>query len=344
MTLIGPHFGMADFRTSVTIKGKDHPIPRVYRIAAIDLGSNAVRMAVAEAYSPYFFVPLKGTRKPLRLGESVFTDGKITYGKMRQAVKYFRRFRDTLDKYKVDYHFAVGTSALRDAKNGQELIELIKNDSNITLNVIDGKVEADLIYKAITNNVDFEDKNTLLLDIGGGSIELTYIEHGKRLASTSLQIGTVRTLEQMKKAGIREWEVDEYMKQHRDQVRKFLDKKSHGKGIQMMVGTGGNIERFAKLRSYFKQTREDNFLDLKSLEHIRMTLSALTMEERMHHFRLKPDRADVIIPAGAILSMVMTEAGCKSMHVPKVGLRDGVLYQMSENLAQDFAPGHPLQK
>ena len=340
----GPHFGMADYRSSVTIKGKTYPIPRVYRIAAIDLGSNAVRMAVAEAYSPYFFVPLKGTRKPLRLGENVFTDGKITYRKMRQAAKYFRRFRETLDKYKVDYHFAVGTSALRDAKNRNEFIELIKNDSNISLNVIDGAMEADLIYKAITNTVDFEDKNTLLLDIGGGSIELTYIEHGKRKASTSLQIGTVRSLELMKRQGIREWDVDEFIGGYRDEVKKFLSQKTTGKGIQMMVGTGGNIERFAKLRSYFKQTREDNFLDRQSLEQIRMVLGALTAEERMHNFRLKPDRADVIIPAGAILSMVMQEAGCKNMHVPKVGLRDGVLYQMSENLAHDFAPGHSLQK
>lgn len=344
MPLIGPNCGMADYRSTVTIQGKSHPIPRVYRIAAIDLGSNAVRMAVAEAYSPYFFVPLKGTRKPLRLGENVFSDGKITYRKMRQAAKYFRRFRDTLDKYKVDYHFAVGTSALRDAKNRDELIELIKNDCNITLNVIDGSVEADLIYKAITNTVDFEDKSTLLLDIGGGSIELTYVEHGKRKASTSLQIGTVRTLELMKRQGVREWEVDQFMETYREEVRKFITKKTPGRGIEMMVGTGGNIERFAKLRSYFKQTREDNFLDRASLEHIRMVLGALTTDERMHHFRLKPDRADVIIPAGAILSMVMEEAGCNNMHVPRVGLRDGVLYQMSENLAHDFAPGHLLQK
>jgi exopolyphosphatase/guanosine-5'-triphosphate,3'-diphosphate pyrophosphatase len=321
---------------TINIDGTEVDLPKIVRLAAIDLGSNALRMAVVEVYSSDFFLPLKLSRKPLRLGESVFGTGKVSADKMKETGKYFKRFAEIIRKYNVDYHFAVATSALRDASNHQEVIDHVKKESGIAINLISGEAEAELIFKAVSHSVEFNNKRTLLIDIGGGSLELSAIKNNKLVDCISFKIGTVRTLKIMQEKKIDNAGLDKFIDEYRPDIKKFL-KKSFGKDkVELAVGTGGNIERFAKLQSYFKRTLGAHDIDIESLNHIRKVLNNMTQEQRKTIFRLKNDRADVIIPAGAVLSMVMDEAGISEMNVPRVGLRDGVLYRMTENLKGMF--------
>ncbi len=309
------------------------PVPHVYRIAGLDLGSNAVRMSIAETFCPQFHRVVKYSRKPLRLGESVFKTGHISRQAIKEAVEFFTHFRDLLWKFKVDYHVAVGTSALRDAVNRDEFLSAVYQSTGISIQVIPGEEEAELVCNAVSKSVSMGARPTVLMDIGGGSVEFTYVLDGKRVTSASYPMGTLRALQLMRERNLKDVDVQEVALAYRPFVQEFINKKIKGlEAPRLLVGTGGNCERYGKFQAQFKGSMDATHVERAQLGQIRQALESMSLEERIDNFKLEADRADVVVPAGAIIQMVMEEFKLEEMQTPGVGLRDGLLYSLSQEI------------
>ncbi len=286
--------------------------------AAIDIGSNAGRMLIGYVQNDgkrKFIKKMSLTRVPLRLGESVFTSGRIVSDKERMFLFTMKAFKNLMEAYQVEDYRAVATSAMREADNSADLIKKIKQESGIDLELISGNEEADIIFKTfLTQNIDHT-KNYLFVDVGGGSTEITIISGGQRIKSKSFKIGTIRILKDMVKDS--EWE----------KLEKWLSKKLSEWDNVKAIGTGGNANRLIKMagKKYLQAVSK------KELDGIYKELASHSFEERIEKFHMKPDRADVIEPALRIYSRVMSLCGIEEMIVPKIGLTDGLIVEMSEN-------------
>ncbi len=286
------------------------------KLAAIDIGSNAVRLLIQESQElddgSVYFRKISLTRVPIRLGEDVFTDGKITNDKAKKLVKVMKAFRLLMEANEVEMFRGCATSAMREAENGETVRELIKRKANIKIELIQGEEEAELIFNHFTSS-GFDKKHTYLyIDVGGGSTEVTLIKKGKRVKSYSFKLGTVRILK--KKEGKTEWN---------DAINK-IEKMIDGETDVIAIGTGGNINRIFK-ESSCKRGERIKRTEIKS---ILKEIESYTYEDRIKKLKLKPDRADVIVPAGKIYSSFMKAGNSKEMIVPKVGLSDGVILKM----------------
>ena len=211
------------------------------RLAAIDIGSNAIRMVVAE-HSPQGLILLKKFRFPIRLGADVFEKGQISAKNLKLSARTFKKFKELTVKYKVTKLQAVGTSALREAKNQKAFVELIRRKSNIRIDVIDGVEEARLIHLAVKREVNLENAQALLIDIGGGSVELTFSDDSLMTATQSFPFGTVRTLDLMKRKKLNEAQLSTVMGEYMEPLSHFLHSQTPGHSLDFAVGTGGNLE------------------------------------------------------------------------------------------------------
>lgn len=285
------------------------------RYAAIDVGSNGMRLLIAkvvEVNGVTSVQKLSLVRVPIRLGEDVFNEGVISEDKKEKFIKTIKAYKLLMDIYQVKDFRAVATSAMREAKNGNEIANLIKKETDIDISLIDGKIEADLIFSTIyTQNINKND-SYLFIDVGGGSTEITIFNKGKRVESKSFKIGTVRLLQE--KVEDKNWnELDNWLN---NVVNSDKDFKA--------IGTGGNINR------YFKLSRNAHLepIKLDVLEELYTNLNSLTKEERAEKFRLRYDRADVIVPAGKIYLTILKKCGIDEIIVPKIGLSDGIVYYL----------------
>ncbi len=290
------------------------------KIAAIDIGSNAARLLINEvtedkAGNPEF-IKLNLLRIPLRLGMDVFSHGKIREERQEMVISSMRVFADLMKIYNVEHYRACATSAMRDAENGDEIREIVEETSGINIEIISGDEEASLIYA--NNSEAALDKNFgyLYVDVGGGSTELMYFENGKMKYKRSFNIGTIRILSDLVK--------DEHWKEMKEEIKS----KIVGKKQILGIGSGGNIN---KVFSMSKQ-KEGNPLSLTTIKNFHKTMSALTVEERMHKYGFREDRADVIVPALEIYIKVMGWSGMKKMYVPKISIADGLIHSIYENL------------
>ncbi|MDT3400935.1 Ppx/GppA phosphatase family protein [Mucilaginibacter terrae] len=287
------------------------------RYAAIDTGSNAVRLLIADIIQNDGNITFKKNtlvRVPLRLGDDAFLDKHISDKKADDLVKTMAAFKNLMDVYKVSDYMACATSAMREAKNGPELIKRIKQEANLDLEIIHGEVEAGIIY-ASHIGVDLDESKTYLyIDVGGGSTELSLFANGEQIASQSFNIGTIRILDNQDK--------DETWREMQDFVRK------HTKPYKIIygVGTGGNINKLFKL-SDEKDGEPLSYIKLKSLYNY---LSSYSLKDRINVLKLNQDRADVIIPACEIYTTVMKWANIKSIYVPSVGMADGIIQTLIE--------------
>jgi len=287
------------------------------RYAAIDIGSNAVRLLIADIIENSASVSFKKNtliRVPLRLGDDAFLNQHISDKKCESLVKSMVAFRNLMDVYKVQDYLAFATSAMREAKNGLEVVEKIKQEANIDLEIVQGQKEAKIIYAShIEDNID-KTKNYLYIDVGGGSTELSLFADGDLLASRSFNIGTIRMLDNQDKEET--WnEMREFV---RDNTRAF-------KGISG-IGTGGNINKLYRL-SEEKNGAPMGFAKLKSLYNY---LNSFSLKDRINVLGLNQDRADVIIPACEIYITVMKWANIKNIYVPSVGMVDGIIQTLIE--------------
>jgi len=287
------------------------------RYAAIDIGSNAVRLLIADIIENNGSVSFKKNtliRVPLRLGDDAFLNQHISDRKALDLVKSMRAFRDLMDVYKVKDYLAFATSAMREAKNGDEVVKQVKHEAGIDLEIIHGQKEAKIIYAShAEDNID-KTKNYLYIDVGGGSTELSLFSEGELLASRSFNIGTIRMLDNQDK--------EETWNEMRDFIRE------HTRSFKLIsgIGTGGNINKLYKL----SEERNNAPMSFNKLKTLYNYLNSFSLKDRINVLGLNQDRADVIIPASEIFITVMKWGNIKNIYVPSVGMVDGIIQTLIE--------------
>jgi exopolyphosphatase/guanosine-5'-triphosphate,3'-diphosphate pyrophosphatase len=285
------------------------------KFGAIDIGTNAARLLVGEIEKEAghsFVKKLSYTRVPLRLGEEVFEDGKISRKKAEDFVKTIQAFKLISEIFEVKKLRAVATSAMREAINADKIIEKIKEETGIEIEVISGDTEAELIFGTFFL-LDFDKSHPfIVIDVGGGSTEISVFESGERIASKSFQIGTIRILKEKVTSQI--WsEIHDWIALH-------VDLKAPHK----IFGTGGNINKAHKILG----AGHMESIQVSKIKQLRDDLSKLSIAGRIDQFQLKPDRADVLVPALDIYLYILQELNCSELIVPKIGLTDGMIYDM----------------
>ncbi len=287
------------------------------KYAAIDIGSNAVRLFIADIIEANDVISFKKNtliRVPLRLGDDAFLDKHISDRKASELVKTMHAFKHLMDVYKVQKFMACATSAMREANNGKELAERILAETGINLHIIHGQIEAKIIYSSHADQILDKKRTYLYIDVGGGSTELSVFANGKMIASNSFDIGTIRILDNQDKdetwIAMRDW--------LKDNVKNF-------KSV-VGIGSGGNINKLFKLSG----EKEKTALTINKLKTLYDYLNSFSLKDRINVLGLNQDRADVIIPACEIFLTVMKWSGIKTIHVPKVGLVDGIINVLIE--------------
>lgn len=288
-------------------------------LAAVDIGSNAIRLAMFEVLKKKkdpFFKRVALYRIPIRLGSDAFVIGRISDKNIMKLISAMHAFRHIIDVYEPRLLRACATSAMRDARNGEALRDRIQNECNIPLEIISGKEEADIIFSSHIAEELNPNTSYLYIDVGGGSTELTVFNNGKLQNSMSFQIGTIRMLKDVVKRS--EWS------NMFDWISKNVDYKSHITAI----GSGGNINKLYKITKNAKNLT----LSLDQLSRTFNILKESSFEERIIEFNMRSDRADVIIPAAEIYSKVMKKAGIKKIYIPQIGLSDGIIHKLYEEM------------
>ncbi|MBO74218.1 MAG: exopolyphosphatase [Flavobacteriales bacterium] len=291
--------------------------PSSKRYAAIDVGSNAVRLLIKELeWKPGQAAHEKVVayyRVPLRLGSKVFNSGELSGSVVEHLSQVMLAFKLLMDVHGVARFRTCATSALRMAENRDAVIHRVLEVSGIEIELITGKEEADLILSNFANNQWSEEANLLCVDVGGGSTELSVMKHGSCAARKSFKLGAVRMLNDAVDSN--EWK----------RIKKFIDKEVEQKGLTI-VGTGGNINRYHKVA----RIKKNKPLSLAILEKWIERIKKVPVQERSQAFGFKHNRSDVIVPAGIIYRSVMGLVAAKEIYVPKVGLSDGIILQLAE--------------
>lgn len=293
---------------------------RISKYAAIDIGSNAVRLLVCNIIErknkPTLFTKNAMVRVPIRLGEDTFTHNSIGIPNQQRMIDTMLSFKKLMGVHGVSHYMACATSALRESKNGLELVERILKETGVAVEIIEGKREAEIIAMTDLYDIIKPHKSYLLVDVGGGSTELTVIDRGKTIASKSFKIGTVRLLNKM----VTDKEMDSY--------QKWIEKQTHKLERLSVVGSGGTINKVFKLSGVSIG---------KPLTYILLSeyydyLKKLTNKELIIDLRLNQDRADVIVPAVHVYLLAMKLSGANKIYVPKVGLADGMIKLLYKEL------------
>jgi exopolyphosphatase/guanosine-5'-triphosphate,3'-diphosphate pyrophosphatase len=285
------------------------------KFGAIDIGTNAARLLVGEVCKDgqhHYVKKISYTRIPLRLGEDVFENGKISKVKQDHFVDSVLAFKLIAGIFEVEELRAVATSAMREAKNADKVISKIKITTGIDIEVISGQEEAELIFGTFML-LDFDKKSSfIVVDVGGGSTEISVFENGKKTAAKSFEIGTIRLLKEKVNQSL--W----------DELSVWIQNNVDLSTSHQLFGTGGNINKIHKIIGL----KDKVPVDQKSMKKLFENLKDLSVEERIDRFQLKPDRADVIVPALSIYLHIMNELKCYEISVPKIGLSDGMIYEM----------------
>lgn len=287
------------------------------RLAAIDIGSNAARLLISDAttndYGKPQFQKLNLVRVPLRLGFDVFENNMISKERETMIIKTIRSYKLLTDVYGVEYMKACATSAMRDAVNGLEIIKKVKEDTGVDIEIITGDAEASLIYENhVAENLDKE-HSYLYIDVGGGSTELTFFADGNLVFKRSFNIGTIRILKK---------QVDEFMW---DEMRDFVKRETRDHdGDIVAIGSGGNINKVFSI----SKRKEGKPLHLDLLKDYYRELNSFSLEDRMRIYKMREDRADVIVPALLIYINVMRWTNIEEIFVPKIGLADGLIQHL----------------
>ena len=287
----------------------------IKKIAAIDVGSNSVRLLITNVLrngEGPLFKKSSLTRVPVRLGVNAFTNHKIPEVAIRHLEETMLAFKYLMKANDVLHYRGCATSAMREASNGPEIVRRIKEKAGLNIQIISGNAEAALIFKSQNASLGKLKNNCLYVDVGGGSTEITVFSKGKPVAAKSFAIGTLRIMQnQVTKA---DWK----------KMKDWVSVKAKGLKNFSMVGSGGNINRIAKLA----QLNADKPLLFRALSDLIEDIKAHSYEERLKIFDLNPDRADVIVPAGEIFINIMNWIDADKIFVPKIGLGDGIVREV----------------
>lgn len=289
------------------------------KIAAIDIGSNAARLLINEVKitnKQPEFIKLNLLRIPLRLGMDVFTHGEIGKEREKMVIDSMRIFSDLMKIYKVDHYRACATSAMRDAKNGPEIIQQVKETSGINIEIITGDEEATLIYENhVAEGLDKEFAY-LYIDVGGGSTELTFYENDKMVYEKSFNIGTIRLLNNLVTA-------DNWYEMKQEVKKNIISKKPI-----VAIGSGGNINKVFSM----SKTKDGKPMSLAHLKKVHKEFDELSVDERMTKHNLREDRADVLAHALKIFNNVMAWSDINRIFVPKISVADGLIHNIYSQL------------
>jgi exopolyphosphatase/guanosine-5'-triphosphate,3'-diphosphate pyrophosphatase len=296
------------------------------RLAAIDIGSNAARLLISDVIPGLKgrpeFVKVSLVRVPLRLGFDVFERSEISEVKAEKILKTIKSYKYLLDVYDVKHLKACATSAMRDARNSPEIIEKVKEETGIEIKIISGQEEASFIYENHIAEGLTDAESYLYIDVGGGSTELTFFSDGKLVFKESFNIGTIRLL----KSQVTENQWDE--------MKDFIKSKTRGFHHVTAIGSGGNINKIFSL----SKRKEGKPLSLDLLRDYYKEFSNHSVTERISLYKLREDRADVIVPALLIYINVMRWADAEDIFVPKIGLADGLIYTLYDEVKQFYQP------
>ena len=309
------------------------------KIAAIDVGSNAIRMMVGSVNEAWQVGPLENIRLPVRLGEDAFTSGMIQEAVMQQAVDAFLHFRRVADDFGVRGIRAVATSAMREAANRDILVDRILQASGIEVEIISGQEEARFVHLAVANAVNLKGRRAMLVDIGGGSVEVTISENGNIISTESYNMGTVRLLQKLNGGKDSAFSVlgskqpfGLLVREYAEAARRRIQREIGRARINVCIGTGGNGEEMGRLRQKGFKQASDKQISLSELQELIEKLSGMSLKDRIRKLNLRPDRADVILPAAIVLQLIAREAHVRSLVIPRVGVKDGVLLEMADRL------------
>lgn len=290
------------------------------KLAAIDIGSNAARLLITEVTQVNgdkpVFTKMNLFRIPLRLGFDVFENNYISVQRQDMLMQTMKAYKHLMNAYQVDAVKACATSAMRDASNASEIIHNVKQQTGIEIEVISGDMEANLVYENhVAENMD-KDHSYMYIDVGGGSTELSFFSNGKLVFKKSYNIGTIRLLKN--KVTEEEWDV------MKDEIKAVT--KGHKEVVA--IGSGGNINKIFSL----SKKKEGKPLSLDILRDYYRELEAVSVEERISKYLLREDRADVIVPALLIYINAMRWANAEDIFIPKIGLADGLIQHLWEEV------------
>lgn len=289
------------------------------KYAAIDIGSNAVRLMIANVYQKNNTTVVKRIsliRVPIRLGEDVFTNDYISDKNYQRMIDVMIAYKHLLKVHEVNDYRAMATSAMRNAKNANILVDEIREKAEIDIEIIDGRKEAEIIFSTKLSNLIKNDKSYIYIDVGGGSTEITIFSKGEIIGTKSFTIGTVRIINN--KVDPKVWnDIEVWIKEKTKDISKIE-----------AIGSGGNINKTFKMSG----KSEDKTLSISYLLDNLIYLKSFTNKERIEELGLNPDRADVIIPANEIYISAMKWAGARKIHVPKIGLVDGIIRSLYKGI------------
>ena len=286
------------------------------KLAAIDIGSNAARLLITEVTqegnAKPVFNKMNLIRVPLRLGFDVFENKVISVEKTHMLVQTLKAFRHLINAYQVDAIKACATSAMRDAANAGEILDTVKRETGLDIDVISGDTEANLVYENhVAENMD-KDHSYMYIDVGGGSTETSFFSNGRLVFKKSYNIGTIRLLKKM--VTEKDWE----------EMKEEIKDATKGHKEVVAIGSGGNINKVFSM----SKRKDGKPLQLELLRDYYKELDAFSVEERITKYSLREDRADVIVPALLIYINVMRWANAAEIYVPKIGLADGLIQHL----------------
>lgn len=301
------------------------------RVAAVDVGSNAIRFLAAEFASLTEYTVLAEQRMPVRLGHDVFLTGRLTPEAMDAAVAAISGFRAEMETLGINHYRAVATSATRESRNGGDFLERVRREAGLELESITGQEEARLVYMAVRSAVPFGEHKWISVDLGGGSVEVSLVDASGILWSESHVMGSVRLLEELSVAGEEPGRFQRLVREYAATLQiPTIAQQWNPRGL---IATGGNAEALARLAGGDPGRGRAAALKVDSLRSISELLSRLSYRQRVEQLGLREDRADVIVPAALIYERVAVLAGVEEIMVPAVGLKDGVLIDLVEDLA-----------
>lgn len=285
------------------------------KFGAIDIGTNAARLLIGEVCQSKdhnYVKKISYTRIPLRLGDDVFEIGRVSKEKSKHTIDTIKAFKLIAKIFEVHKLRAVATSAMRESSNSTKIIQKVKEKTGIEIEVISGQEEAELIFGTFLL-LDFDKANPfVVIDVGGGSTEISFFNSGQKVASRSFEVGTIRLLKK---------KVDQSIWQ---EMTFWLDENIPKIQTMKLFGTGGNINKIHKILG----CKDNEEVSIKHIKKLYKSLLPLSLEDRIDFYHLKPDRADVIIPAMEIYLFIMEKINLNKIAVPKIGLSDGMIYKM----------------
>ena len=290
------------------------------KLAAIDIGSNAARLLITEVIDSnkehVIFNKLNLIRVPLRLGFDVFETKMISPEKTKMLVQTLKAFRHLINAYEVEAIKACATSAMRDALNTDKILSIVKKETGLDIEVISGEMEANIVYENhIAENLD-KDHSYMYIDVGGGSTEISVFGNGKLTFKKSYNIGTIRLLKKM--VTDNDW----------DEMKEDIKQATKNHKEVNAIGSGGNINKVFSM----SKKKDGKPLSIELLRDYFKELSSFSVQERIAQYNLREDRADVIVPALQVYINAMRWAGSEEIYVPKIGLADGLIHHLWEEI------------